>query len=333
MAYSPQSFDQLINVSDEFHRLERTGRRLRVMYGAAAILMTVALACTVIPLLMQCSSQSSMSGLVSSGEERVRLWPENRVRNELAAARAYNRKLAQSGQPILGEALDPFTNDSASFSQASNDARYNKLLDEGHGIMGSVVVPKISVDLPIYHGTGNRQLSLGAGHLYGTSLPVGGKNTHAVITGHRGMVSAQMFTRLDEMREGDFMYVKTMNKTLAYEVDRITVIEPNDTSQIRILPGEDRLTLMTCTPYGINSHRLLVSGRRVSIPVPAPDPTNLHDGRTVGGWVGLLTALCGFVGITIHRHLWHVPKECMRHVAYVYRGDGVWLRRAKRDGD
>ncbi len=252
------------------------------MYAVAGILIAVAVVCTVVPLLMQYASQTSMSVSASSVEQQVRLWPESRIDDELRAARAYNRDLVRSGQPVLGAQADPFSNGERLSSQSAQDQRYGRLLNEGHGIMGRVSIPKISVDLPIYHGTGDKQLSLGSGHLYGTSLPVGGNNTHAVITGHRGMVQAQMFTRLDEMREGDFIYISTMNRTLAYEVDRITVIEPTDTSQLRIVPGQDRLTLMTCTPYGINSHRLLVSGHRVSMPVPAPDPTDLHDGRTVG---------------------------------------------------
>lgn len=218
---------------------------------------------------------------------------------------------------MLGAQADPFSNGERLSSQSAQDQRYGRLLNEGHGIMGRVSIPKISVDLPIYHGTGDKQLSLGSGHLYGTSLPVGGNNTHAVITGHRGMVQAQMFTRLDEMREGDFIYISTMNRTLAYEVDRITVIEPTDTSQLRIVPGQDRLTLMTCTPYGINSHRLLVSGHRVSMPVPAPDPTDLHDGRTVGAWVCGAVLLCGWGGIVAVRRRKRTPEGPPRHAARV----------------
>ena len=218
---------------------------------------------------------------------------------------------------MLGAQADPFSNGERLSSQSAQDQRYGRLLNEGHGIMGRVSIPKISVDLPIYHGTGDKQLSLGSGHLYGTSLPVGGNDTHAVITGHRGMVQAQMFTRLDEMREGDFIYISTMNRTLAYEVDRITVIEPTDTSQLRVVPGQDRLTLMTCTPYGINSHRLLVSGHRVSMPIPAPDPTDLHDGRTAGAWACMAVLLCGWGGIAAVRRRKRAPEGPVRHAVRV----------------
>lgn len=207
------------------------------MYAVAGILIAVAMVCTVVPLLMQYASQTSMSVSASSVEQQVRLWPESRIDDELRAARAYNRDLVRSGQPVLGAQADPFSNGERLSSQSAQDQRYGRLLNEGHGIMGRVSIPKISVDLPIYHGTGDKQLSLGSGHLYGTSLPVGGNNTHAVITGHRGMVQAQMFTRLDEMREGDFIYISTMNRTLAYEVDRITVIEPTIPRSCALFPG------------------------------------------------------------------------------------------------
>lgn len=311
------SFEQLVDVAKEYRAHARMRRRLRVMYAVAGILIAVAVVCTVVPLLMQYASQTSMSASASSVEQQVRLWPESRIDDELRAARAYNRGLVRSGQPVLGAQADPFSNGERLSSQSAQDQRYGRLLNEGHGIMGRVSIPKISVDLPIYHGTGDKQLSLGSGHLYGTSLPVGGNDTHVVITGHRGMVQAQMFTRLDEMREGDFIYISTMNRTLAYEVDRITVIEPTDTSQLRVVPGQDRLTLMTCTPYGINSHRLLVSGHRVSMPVPAPDPTDLHDGRSAGAWACMAVLLCGWGGIAAVRRRKRAPEGPVRHAVRV----------------
>ena len=125
--------------------------------------------------------------------------------------------------------------------------------------------------------TSESTLELGAGHLYGSSLPVGGKGTHAVITGHRGLVKALMFTRLDELKKGDSFYIKVMGETLGYKVDRVSVIEPSDVSKLRIVEDEDRVTLMTCTPYGVNTHRLLVSGLRAAI----PDESQVIDPRPV----------------------------------------------------
>lgn len=153
------------------------------------------------------------------------------------------------------------------------------MLDAGSGVMGSISIPKIDVDIPIYHGTSESVLELGAGHLYGTSLPVGGEGTHSVITGHRGLIKALMFTRLDELEKGDSFYVKVMGETLGYKVDRIEVIEPSDVSKLKIVDGEDRVTLMTCTPYGVNTHRLLVSGVRAQIPNEVPYESDIADLR------------------------------------------------------
>ena len=174
------------------------------------------------------------------------------------------------------EAVDPFSSAQGGShakgedSAASKDKEYQSQLDSGNGVMGTIKVPSVSIELPIYHGTSEEALASGAGHLYGTSLPVGGDSTHSVITGHRGLVEALMFTRLDEVKKGDFFYIEVMGETLGYEVDRITVIEPDDTSQLGITPGEDRVTLMTCTPYGVNTHRLLVSGTRVAVDAGKP---------------------------------------------------------------
>lgn len=187
---------------------------------------------------------------------------------------------------MLGEARDPFSAESGGSrasgedSASAQDEEYQSLLDAGGGVMGAIRIPEISVDLPIYHGTSESALASGAGHLYGSSLPVGGESTHSVITGHRGMVEAMMFTRLDEMKVGDYFYIDVMGETLSYRVDRIEVIEPDDTSRLKTVEGEDRVTLMTCTPYGVNTHRLLVSGVRAAIPGDIPPIEKApHDPR------------------------------------------------------
>ena len=131
------------------------------------------------------------------------------------------------------------------------------------GIMGYVEIPAIQIRLPIYHGCTENELSKGAGHLPSSSLPVGGKSTHAVLAAHSGRADSKMFTDLDQVKEGDLVYLYVLNKTLTYEVDQITVTTPGDTDAIQIIDGEDLLTLLTCTPYGTNTHRLLVLGHRV----------------------------------------------------------------------
>ena len=164
------------------------------------------------------------------------------------------------------------------FKQAEiyNDALFTRETDEKErpdygehlcttedGIMGYVEIPAIQIRLPIYHGCTENELSKGAGHLPSSSLPVGGKSTHAVLAAHSGRADSKMFTDLDQVKEGDLIYLYVLNKTLTYEVDQITVTTPDDTNAIQIIDGEDLLTLLTCTPYGTNTYRLLVRGHRI----------------------------------------------------------------------
>lgn len=142
---------------------------------------------------------------------------------------------------------------------------YNSLLNvTGTGIMGYVDIPKIKCTLPIYHGTSESVLQIAVGHLPGTSFPIGGESTHCVISGHRGLPSARLFTDLDKIVEGDVFLLQTLNNTLTYEVDQIRIVEPTDISNLTIEEGKDYCTLITCTPYGINTHRLLVRGHRIA---------------------------------------------------------------------
>ena len=141
---------------------------------------------------------------------------------------------------------------------------YNSLLDvTGTGIMGYVVIPKINVRLPIYHGTDPSVLEIAIGHIAGSSLPVGGESTHCVLSGHRGLPSAKLFTDIDQLKEGDQFMLEVLGDTLTYEVDQIKVVLPDELEDIEIEEGQDLCTLVTCTPYGVNTHRLLVRGHRV----------------------------------------------------------------------
>ncbi len=141
---------------------------------------------------------------------------------------------------------------------------YESLLNvSGNGIIGYIEIPLIGCSLPIYHGTDESVLQIAVGHIEGTSLPVGGEGSHCVLSGHRGLPSARLFTNLDEMEEGDDFILRILDETLTYEVDQILIVEPYDTDALSIEPGKDYCTLVTCTPYGINTHRLLVRGHRV----------------------------------------------------------------------
>ena len=170
-----------------------------------------------------------------------------------------------SGAIAYNLAITPGTanaySEDALLSAAEN---YNSQLDiAGNGIIGYVIIPKIQVNLPIYHGTDAEVLDRGVGHLLGSSLPVGGSSTHAVLSGHSGMAGQKMFTDLLQMKTGDIFYLHVLGETLAYEVDSLNTVLPHDTSLLGITDGSDLCTLITCTPIAVNSHRLLVTGHRI----------------------------------------------------------------------
>ncbi|MBQ3664757.1 MAG: class C sortase [Lachnospiraceae bacterium] len=163
----------------------------------------------------------------------------------------YNEKLAKSG--------------GTNFKNPINSDLYDDMLDiAGSGVMAYVTIPKINVELPIYHGTSEGILQVAVGHLEGSSLPVGGESTHCVISGHRGLPSSKLFTDLDELEVHDVFTITVLGKTLTYEVDQVKTVVPGDTEYLKIEEGKDYCTLLTCTPYGINTHRLLVRGKRVA---------------------------------------------------------------------
>lgn len=183
---------------------------------------------------------------------------------------------------------------------------YWSLLDpDGTGVMGYLEIPKISLRLPIYHGTGDAALQKGIGHLAGTSLPVGGSGTHCVLSGHRGLPSALLFTDLDQLETGDTFTLYVLDQRLSYQVDQILVVEPEDVSALAPEDGKDYVTLVTCTPYGVNTHRLLVRGSRIEdTQEPVPEVTNLQVAAKAFGWKGkLLLALLGLGAVWIAVHV------------------------------
>lgn len=166
-----------------------------------------------------------------------------------AEAEDYNKKLSELDEPLVEHNRLP---------------EYNSILNiGGTGMLGYITIPKISQELPVYHGTSDGVLSVAVGHLQGTSLPIGGENTHCVVSAHRGLPTAVLFTHLDRMEVGDTFYFTILDRTITYEVDQIRIVEPDDTSLIQIKDGKDYCTLLTCTPYGINTQRLLVRGHQV----------------------------------------------------------------------
>lgn len=200
-------------------------------------------------------NQRTQSYAIATYQEAVDAQDDTSNEELLAAAEAYNAQLLadeQEGNIAIGNLTE------------SQMAEYESLLDiTGTGIMGSVRIPKINVELPIYHGTDEAVLEIAIGHIEGTSLPVGGKGTHAVLSGHRGLPSAKLFTDIDSLGIGDVFMVTVLNRKVTYEVDQILTVLPTETEALAIDPDQDYCTLVTCTPYGINSHRLLVRGHRI----------------------------------------------------------------------
>ncbi len=172
---------------------------------------------------------------------------------EFAAARAYNASLSGDVQSFMEAEMDGDV----------QNPDYWETFDQIDGIMGVIEIPAVNVTLPIYHGTDESVLQKGAGHLEGSALPTGDAGNHTVITGHTGLPTAMLFTDLDELVLGDRFYLEILDQTFVYEIQNIYVVLPSDTEQLKVQPGKDLVTLVTCTPYGINSHRLLIQGHRV----------------------------------------------------------------------
>lgn len=219
---------------------------LRIIFLAGFLLLLY-------PLISNMVHQRHQSDAVASYDSAVSNRSEEEIQEILNQATEYNNMLFQSNGAIV---------DNMDISILSDES-YNSLLNQANGIMGSIEIPKIDVDLPVYHGTEDDVLSVGVGHIQGTSLPVGGENTHCVLSGHRGLPGSSLFTRLDEMKEGDLFFLSVMGETLAYKVYDIQVVDPDNTEVLEITAGKDDVSLVTCTPYGLNTHRLVVTGERV----------------------------------------------------------------------
>ena len=199
--------------------------------------------------------EKSAGSSVESYQKKANGMDQEIKQKAIAEARQYNIDLTKSEVHLTDPFKDKKSNGETLF--------YNKILNlDGSGIMGYIKIPRISVSLPIYHGTSTEVLEHGIGHLAASSFPVGGKSTHAVLTGHTGLNSAKLFTDLTEMKKGDLFFIHVLDQKLAYKVDQIEVVKPEDTRKLQIIDGEDHVTLLTCTPYGVNDHRLLVRGVR-----------------------------------------------------------------------
>lgn len=226
---------------------------------------------------------SKYSSSVSSNEK------SEKIESMWKAAEKYNEQIKQESVP-----------DAFSIRDGKTDSTYESLLNlNGDGMMGYVEIPVIDVKVPIYHYTTEESLQKGAGHLFGSSLPVGGENTHCILSAHRGLPSAKLFTDLNLVEKGDVFYLHVLDRTLAYEVDQILTVLPEETESLAIKDGADYVTLITCTPYAVNTHRILVRGHRISVENAKEIQKTEQKATGIKNPTGPMLALCVAVGIVI----------------------------------
>lgn len=227
----------------------------KIINAGLIVLLIGAVALLLYPMVSNLIRDKRQDHILTSYNEEVEGMTDEELECIREAAQEYNESLLES--VVLTDPFDP--------EQAQKlEADYMSVLNlNKDGIMAYVEIPRIKVYEPVYHGVSSQVLAKGTGHLQNTSLPIGGESVHAVISGHTGMAEAEIFTDLNMVQEGDIFYIHVLNETLAYQVDQIKVVEPSDTEDLHIVRGKDYVTLVTCTPYGINSHRLLVRGTRI----------------------------------------------------------------------
>lgn len=244
------------------------------------------------PLIASINNEHTQSLVQTDYEEKLQQLDTSEIDAALAAAREYNKTIST----VQIENIDKIKADLPPYEDLLNLAN--------NGIMGYIEIPAINIDLPIYHGTTGAAMEKGAGHMEGTSLPVGGVGTHAVISAHSGMASAKLFTDLDKLKLGDMFFITVCNQKLAYEVDNIAVVEPTDIDLIRIDTQQDYVTLLTCTPYGVNTHRLLVRGHRVEMAEEAIAEVEEKAEPAASTWIekyeqGILIGVAIFLGLLL----------------------------------
>ena len=221
------------------------------------VIFLIGLGIMLYPVISNFYIEHKQSTVINNYEKVIENTSNEELKAEIERAQKYNELL--TGNVII---TDPF--DLEAQKKLKEDTDYFNIINlAGDGIMGYISIPKINVKLPIYHGTSEEVLQKGVGHLENTSLPIGGEGSHSVLSGHTGLSTAKLFTDLNKVEEGNIFYMEVLGEKLAYKVDQIKIVEPHDTSDLVINSTEDYVTLVTCTPYGVNSHRLLVRGVRV----------------------------------------------------------------------
>ena len=237
-------------------KTKKTGKKgkEKLIWVAAVLFFLLGAGVFLYPFISNFLAEKNHEKVIDSYKAKVEKISSEDLEKEWEEAKIYNENLA--GDPVH----DPFIVGSG-YAVPDN---YNEVLNvDSSGVMCYLEIPKINLNLPVYHGTSEEVLQRGAGHLEMTALPIGGENRRSVLTGHRGLPSAELFTRLDEMEVGDYFFIHVLDQTLAYQVNEIKTVKPEELQKLNVNPkGEDPVTLVTCTPYGVNTHRLLVTGER-----------------------------------------------------------------------
>ncbi len=236
------------------------------------------------PVICNFINSRSSQSVIKSYSTSISSYDKSRYDALMQAAMDYNSKL--SGTTVV----DAFSSGDDDESQ-----EYNNILNiSDTGIMGYIEIPKIDVKIPIYHGTSTKVLQKGAGHLKDSSFPIGGASTHAILAGHRGLPTSRLFTDLNQLKVGDLFYIYILDKTLAYQVDKVQIVEPSNVEPLRLQEGKDYVTLVTCTPYAVNTHRLLVRGTRVEYKKEVLENIHVENKASTADiifYVGLAVAL------------------------------------------
>ena len=252
---------------------------------AFIFIFLIGLSILLYPLVSSTWNQLLANRLMGNYDETIAELPENTLNEMLEAARNYNDKLLPKAVP-----------DAFSIREEITDLEYESLLNvTGDGMMGYIELPSIRTKSPLYHYSTEEVLQKGVGHLFGSSLPVGGKGSHAVLTAHRGLPSNKLFSDLDKIVVGDKFFITICGETVAYQVDQILTVLPDETSELALVDGKDYVTLVTCTPYGVNTHRILCRGHRIPYKPGDEDKEKAHHWINMNILMALVGALLGIL--------------------------------------
>lgn len=252
---------------------------------AFIFIFLIGLSILLYPLVSSTWNQHLADRLMNKYDEAVSDMPPEYMAETIAAAREYNKNLLPKAVP-----------DAFSMREDVKDSAYEAQLNvTGDGMMGYIEIPVLKTKSPLYHYTTEEALQKGVGHLFGSSLPVGGKGTHAVLSAHRGLPHNRLFSDLDKIKVGDKFFITVCNETIAYQVDQIEVVLPDETSGLALVEGKDYVTLVTCTPYGVNTHRILCRGYRVPYTPGDEGKVKPHHWLNMNIMMGLVGALLGIL--------------------------------------